>query len=251
MKICLVQTDVFWEQKEANFAELEEKLSGLDKTVNLVVLPEMFSTGFSVNTASLAEHPHTNTYKWLYQQAKRLDATIAGSFIIKEEGAIKNRLMAVSPNGVISEYDKQQLFSYGEETKLFTAGNSQRVFNVADFKCSGLICYDLRFPEVARNIKTAYDCLIYVANWPTKRIEQWKKLLVARAIENQCYVVGVNRVGIDGNGWEYNGQSMVVDFNGDIFVELGSVEKLAIVELDKVALDEYRNRLPFLKDIKN
>ena len=251
MKICLIQTDIFWEQKEANFAELEEKLSGLEESVDLIVLPEMFSTGFSVNSASLAEHPHTNTYKWLHQQAKRLNATIAGSFIIKEDGAIKNRLMTVSPEGVISEYDKQQLFSYGAETKLFTAGVKQAIFTVADFNCSGLICYDLRFPEVARNIDTVYDCLIFVANWPTKRIEQWKKLLVARAIENQCYVVAVNRVGIDGNGWEYNGQSMVVDYNGDVIVELGSEEKMKIVDLDKAALDEYRNKLPFLKDIKS
>ena len=130
---------------------------------------------------------------------------------------------------------------------LFTAGNKQAIFPVADFKCSGLICYDLRFPEMARNIGTAYDCLIYVANWPTKRIEQWKKLLVARAIENQCYVVGLNRIGIDGNGWEYNGQSMVVDFNGDVIAELGSEEKLSVVELDKDALEEYRNEATFFE----
>lgn len=250
MKLCLVQTNIFWEQKEANFAEIEEKLSALTESVDLIVLPEMFSTGFSVISASLAEHPHTNTYKWLQQQAKRLQATLVGSFIIKNEEGIKNRLMAVSPQGVISEYDKQQLFSYGEETKLFTSGKKQSIFSVADFRCSGLICYDLRFPEVARNINTAYDCLIYVANWPKKRIEQWKKLLVARAIENQCYVVGLNRVGTDGNGWEYNGQSMVIDFNGDVIADLGSEEKLEIVKLDKTALDDYRERLPFLKDIK-
>lgn len=250
MKLCLVQTNIFWEQKEANFAEIEEKLSALTESVDLIVLPEMFSTGFSVNSTSLAEHPHTNTYKWLQQQAKRLQATLVGSFIIKDEEGIKNRLMAVSPQGVISEYDKQQLFSYGEETKLFTSGNKQSIFSVANFQCSGLICYDLRFPEVARNINTAYDCLIYVANWPKKRIEQWKKLLVARAIENQCYVVGLNRVGTDGNGWEYNGQSMVIDFNGDVIADLGSEEKLEIVTLDKAALDDYRERLPFLKDIK-
>ncbi len=251
MKICLVQTDIFWEQKEANFAELEEKLSGLEESVDLIVLPEMFSTGFSVNTASLAEHPHTNTFKWLQQQAKRLQATLVGSFIIKDEEGIKNRLMAVSPQGLISEYDKQQLFSYGDETNLFTSGTKQAIFPVADFKCSGLICYDLRFPEIARNIGTAYDCLIYIANWPSKRIEHWKKLLAARAIENQCYVVGLNRIGTDGNGWDYNGQSMVVDFNGDIVAELGAEEKLTIIELNKAALEEYRKKLPFLKDIKS
>lgn len=250
MKVCLVQTDVYWEQKEANFAELEEKLSEIVEAVDLVILPEMFSTGFSVNSASLAEHPHTNTFKWLHQQAQRLKTTIVGSFIIKENGAIKNRLMTVSSKGVISEYDKQNLFSYGDETKLFTSGSSRSQFNVKDFNCSGLICYDLRFPETARNIGATYDCLLYVANWPTKRIEQWKKLLTARAIENQCYVVGVNRIGTDGNGWEYNGQSMVVDFNGDVIADLGSEEKLEIVDLDKAALDEYRERLPFLKDIK-
>ena len=249
MKVCLLQTDIFWEQKEANMASIEEKLSEVED-IDWLILPEMFTTGFSVNSKVLAEHVETNTFKWMKQQALRYDAVVSGSFITKSAEGIRNTLLSVSSKGIINEYHKKNLFTYGGESDLFSPGNSKQTFQVREFDCLGLICYDLRFPEWSRYGNPIYDVLFFVASWPKARIEQWTALLRARAIENQCYVVGVNRVGVDGTGLEYNGQSIVFDCTGKELVNLGDKETVKVVELDFDVLKQYRRKIPFLEDIK-
>ena len=183
------------------------------------------------------------------QQALRLNAVVSGSFITKDNDGVKNSLLSVAAKGILSKYDKQNLFSFGGESELFTKGDSKSITRVKDFDCLGLICYDLRFPETSRYGKPPYDCLFYVANWPAQRSDQWLALLKARAIENQCYVIGVNRVGEDATGLLYNGNSVVFDFAGNELLNLLSNDTIQVVELDKQKLLEYRSKLPFLKDI--
>lgn len=248
MKVCLLQTDIFWEEKEANMASIEENLSEVED-VDWIVLPEMFTTGFSVNTKSLAEHKETTTFKWMKQQAQRYNAVVSGSFITKSAEGILNTLLSVSPDGILNEYNKKNLFTYGGEADLFSSGNSKTAFRVKEFDCLGFICYDLRFPEWSRYGQPTYDVLFYVASWPKPRIEQWTALLKARAIENQCYVIGVNRIGVDGTGLEYNGQSVVFDCTGKELLSLGDQESVKVVDLDLQLLKEYRKKIPFLKDI--
>lgn len=251
MRVCLVQTDIFWEKKEANMASIEEQLTELDSSVDWVILPEMFTTGFSVATDKLAEHLETNTFRWMKQMASRLGAVVSGGFVTKDASGIHNTLLSVSPNGgIIGKYDKHNLFSFGGESELFTAGQKKSLFKVKDFDCLGLICYDLRFPEWSRYGDPEYDVLFYVASWPKPRIEQWRALLRARAIENQCYVVGVNRLGVDGTGLEYNGQSVVFNCKGDLVLDLVDDQRLGVVDFDINELKNYREKIPFLKDIK-
>ena len=250
MKVCLVQTDIYWEQKEANYASIEEKLAELDENVDWIILPEMFTTGFSVRNSALPEHPETTTYRWMQQQAKRFDAVVSGSFIAKDADGTKNSLLSVSSNGIENKYDKRNLFSFGGEDELIVPGDTKSSFLIKGFKCLGLICYDLRFPEWARFGNPEYDCLFFVANWPETRKEHWVALLKARAIENQCYVVGVNRIGVDGVGLSYSGNSVVFDYEGKEIVSLGSEDAIGVVELNLEKLNEFRSSVPFLKDIK-
>lgn len=255
--LSLIQTPLAWEDKSRNLAHLEEKISKLAGKTQLVLLPEMFSTGFSMRPAALAETMDGSTVNWMKTIAARYRVLLVGSLIIEdgndETGAARyfNRLLWVLPTGQIGHYDKRHRFAYAGEDQHYTAGNRRFVASVNGWKVHCQICYDLRFPVWARQTPgTApeYDLLIYVANWPERRSHAWKTLLQARAIENQCYVAGVNRVGDDGNGIAHAGDSMIVDPLGQIVAHLSNVEDNITCTLHKKDLQEVRDRFPFWKD---
>lgn len=245
LRITLVQSDLYWENPTANLAMFEEKISGLTGQTDLIILPEMFNTGFST---SYSEPMNLTTHKWMKQMAAQTGAIIAGSAGIREKNENHNRLLWVHPSGETRHYDKKHLFKYGGEHEKFSPGNSRLISAAKDFNINTLICYDLRFPVWSRNTDNGFDVLIYVASWPEPRIEAWSTLLKARAIENQCYVAGVNRIGADGNGLKYNGQSALIDFKGQVIEQLGDQEIVKTIEISKAPLVEFRNQFPFYKD---
>lgn len=251
MQVSLIQTALQWELPDANRAMLAGKISPLAGRTDLIVLPEMFPTGFSMNAERLAEPPGGLTFEWMGEQARKTGAAIAGSFICRAENRYFNRLLWMQPDGNFSFYDKKHLFTLAGEHEIFTPGNAQLTVEWKGFRIRPLICYDLRFPVWARQPlqeNERYDILIYVANWPQRRVHQWKALLVARAIENQCFVIGVNITGTDGNGLEYTGDSMVIDFSGSILTTGFSTEQALSTDLDLAKLHSYRMQLPFLND---
>ncbi len=260
LTVTLIQTGLQWENKAANLQMLEKKIKAIPGKTQLVVLPEMFSTGFSMNAAKLAEAMEGETVQWMKNLARESKIILTGSIIIKEEDHFYNRLIWMLPDGHYGVYDKRHCFSYAGEEKYYTHGNKRLIASVNDWKINLQICYDLRFPVWARQTppplrpekglggEAEYDLLIYVANWPERRILAWKTLLPARAIENQCYVVGVNRVGNDGNGIYHNGESMVVDPLGTILYSKEDTEDVFTITMDKEGLNEIRNKYPFLDD---
>jgi omega-amidase len=249
VRIAIIQTTLFWEDKQANLNMLESKIQELDASVQLVILPEMFSTGFSMNAKTLAETMDGKTMQWMQALSSKKRIIIIGSLIIEEEGKFYNRLIWMMPNGNMGYYDKRHLFAYAGEDKHYHAGQKRLIASVNGIKINLQICYDLRFPVWARpQDEEEYDVLIYVANWPEKRSHAWKSLLTARAIENQCYVVGVNRVGKDGLGNTYCGDSSVIDPMGQIIYQKAEAEEVFVVTLEKSVVVEVRNKLPFLRD---
>lgn len=250
LTITIVQTSLHWEDKEANRAMLENKLTMLPEGSQLVLLPEMFTTGFSMNTL-LAENMDAETIVWMKQIAAQKKIILAGSAIIKENSVYYNRLLYVLPNGDVGIYNKRHLFAFADENNFYTPGKSKLVTAVNGWKINWQICYDLRFPVWARQPSEAgsiYDILINVANWPAKRNSAWRSLLIARAIENQCYVIGVNRTGTDAKLHEYCGNSMVIDPLGNVILDAGDKEALYTVTLQKEELLNIRNQFPFLND---
>ncbi|MBS1644015.1 MAG: amidohydrolase [Bacteroidetes bacterium] len=250
--ITLLQTDIVWEDKAKNIAQYTAALAGIKGQKEIVVLPEMFTTGFSMNPTDLAEDMEGTTIAWMRDIAQAHKIILCGSLIIKEEGNFYNRLVWMQPNGQYYSYDKRHLFAFAGEDEPYTAGDKKIIVQVNGWRICPLICYDLRFPVWARNIEQhgepLYDVLLYVANWPSKRTVAWKTLLQARAIENQCYCVGVNRVGIDGKEIPYEGASSVFGPLGElIWQQVGEVAIQTIV-LDQEHLAEVRRNLPFLKD---
>jgi omega-amidase len=213
-------------------------------------LPEMFSSGFTMNPKMVAEKMDGETISWLQHLAKAKNCAITGSLVIEESGNFYNRLVFVFPNGEIKTYDKRHLFTLAGEDKVYTAGTEKLIVEYKGFKICPLICYDLRFPVFARNVEN-YDLLIYVANWPKPRVNAWDILLKARAVENMSYVIGVNRIGNDKNNLEYVGHSQAVDFLGNYLAEPKENEGIFIVELDKEKLLETRSKLAFLEDKDN
>lgn len=251
LAITIIQTQLHWENKKANIAMLEGKINAIKEKTAVVVLPEMFTTGFSMNPASLAEKMDGNTIKWMKKIAAAKKIILTGSIIAEEDGKYYNRLVWMLPNGEYGFYDKRHLFAYAEEHKCFTPGSKRLIASVNGWKLNMLICYDLRFPVWSRQSgpsQPEYDVLIFVANWPEKRSLAWKTLLQARAVENQCYVVGVNRVGEDGNGIKYVGDSMIVSPAGEIEYQKTNDEDLFTYTLEKEKLEEVRKRFPFWKD---
>lgn len=249
--ITLVQYDIVWENKEQNLKKLNDIIYNISKQTDLILLPEMFQTGFSMNAEPLAESMEGSTIKWMQEKAKEKNSYVAGSFICKDDGKYYNRFVVVSHEGVLKYYNKRHSFGLGKENENYTAGNERITFEINGFKICPLICYDLRFPVWSRN-NIGYDVLLYVANWPTRRSFAWKQLLIARAIENQCFVVGVNRIGIDGNNIEHTGDSLVLNPDGNaIWNAKENTQEVQTIELDLAYLQKFRNDLPFLKDGDN
>jgi omega-amidase len=247
MKIALIQSDLYWEDASSNRKNFESKINQIDSGVNLVVLPEMFSTGFTMNASEVAETMQGETVLWMQSMAKQKQLAIVGSLIITEEGKYYNRMLFVFPNGEIQQYDKRHLFSLAGEHKYYEAGTQKVIVEYLDWKICLQICYDLRFPVFARNTEN-YDLLLYVANWPKVRTNAWDALLKARAIENLSYVVAVNRVGLDANEYEHIGHSQVIDFLGNPVLDPQEKEGVFIVEVDKKPMLETRKKLDFLSD---
>jgi len=259
LTISTLQTNLHWENKAANLLMLEEKIESLRGNTEVVVLPEMFSTGFSMNAADLGETMSGPTVEWMKKLSNENKLIITGSVIIEEEKKYYNRLIWMMPDGSYGVYDKRHLFSYSGEDKFYTPGNKRLITSVKGWKINVQICYDLRFPVWARQSYASnqnkdqersheYDVLVYVANWPERRSHAWKTLLCARAIENQCYVIGVNRVGLDGNDIFYSGNSLVIDPLGEVLYHMADEEDIFTVTFQKEKLEEVRTRFPFFKD---
>jgi omega-amidase len=248
LSVALIQTDLFWEDVTANLSSLEEKIAALSEEPDVIVLPEMFNSGFTMNPA-VAEPMGLQTTQWMKQVAARTGALVIGSFAVKEDQKFYNRLLGVKPDGTLACNDKRHLFSIGKEHLAYTAGTSRLMIAWKGWKICPLICYDLRFPVWSRNLTAdPYDLLIYVANWPAKRANAWNTLLRARAIENQAYVVGVNRIGRDGNDLEYRGDSAALDYLGEPALLLGSAQTEKSVSFSKKDLENYRVSFPALAD---
>lgn len=249
LTITTVQAALHWEDKLKNLKMFDAMFENIENT-DLIILPEMFNTGFSMQSDLLAESMNGETVEWMKANSKRYNAAICGSLIIKENDHFFNRLIFVEPNGAISYYDKQHLFSMGDEDKHYSAGNKSLILNYNNWRINLLICYDLRFPESLRNTsENPYDLAIVVANWPDKRIEHWDVLIRARAIENQCYMVGVNRVGLDGNEIIHSGHSQVIHPFGEILYTSDESEINTLI-LSRNELNFNRRAFPFIKDIK-
>ena len=244
LRITVIQSNLYWENIGANLAMFEEKIARLEKQTDIIVLPEMFTTGFTMNAKALAEPMNFTTFKWMKQQAAQTGAVVTGSFIVKENTNFYNRLIWMQPDGRYFVYDKRHLFRMAEEHLVYASGKEKLLVEWKGWKIRPLICYDLRFPVWSRNRKNEYDVLIYVANWPETRRLPWKALLQARAIENLSYVVGVNRVGEDGKGIFYKGDSGIISPKGEWIWEKESEETVFTYSLSKAELDTFRTKFP-------
>ena len=251
ISITLIQSDLAWEDKAANLLQFEKKINSIKEASQIIVLPEMFSTGFSMKPSVLAEKMDGETVQWMKRIAAEQKKIITGSVIIEEDQQYFNRLLWVLPNGTVGVYDKRHRFAFAGEDNFYTAGNKRLITSVNGWKINTQICYDLRFPVWARQQskeEPEFDVLLYVANWPERRSHAWKSLLIARAIENQCYVIGVNRVGKDGNGIEHSGDSILIDPLGEVLYTKAQIEEISTHELSKEKLLEVRSKFPFWKD---
>lgn len=260
LSITTIQTNLHWENKESNILMLEKKIFGIKEKTNIVVLPEMFTTGFSMKPKIFAEKMDGASVSWMRKIAKEKGVILTGSLIIEEEGKYYNRLIWMLPNGQLGYYDKRHCFSLAGEDEHYTPGSKRLIASVGGWKINLCICYDLRFPVWTRQViqeepeveaGLEFDVLIYVANWPEKRSHAWKTLLQARAIENQCYVVGVNRIGNDGNELYHGGDSMVVDPLGEKIYHKEYEEDVHTTILGKGFLDKVRSNFPFWRDADN
>lgn len=247
MKIALIQSSLVWENPEANRNHFEEKINAITEDFNLIVLPEMFTTGFTMDPAKVAETMGGKTVLWMQSLAKAKNAAITGSVVIEENANFYNRMLFVFPSGEIQHYDKRHLFTLAGEDKVYSRGTQKLIVEYLGWKICPFVCYDLRFPVFSRNVEN-YDLLIYVASWPKTRIKAWDTLLSARAIENMSYVVGVNRTGEDQNGYAYVGHSQAVDILGEYVLEPRESEGVFFVELNKEKMMETRLKLGFLSD---
>ena len=259
MKVSLVQTQLFWEDKEKNLDHFERLLQTIHEPVNLIVLPEMFTTGFTMQPSTHAENADGSALNWMKKQATLKNAVITGSVAVTEHGKFYNRLFWVDPNGEVKTYNKRHLFRLAGEDLLYTAGNEKIIVSSGGWKILPLICYDLRFPVWSRNVyrksvtgepgQWDYDILVYVANWPEVRNYPWKQLLIARAIENQCYVIAVNRIGKDGNGFDHSGDSVVINPRGEVISETRAhQESVETITLNRGYLNEFRRNFPVGED---
>jgi predicted amidohydrolase len=247
MKVALIQTNIIWENPSENRKILEEKIQTLKESVDLILLPEMFTSGFTMHPNLVAETMNGATILWLKEIAKAKNCAITGSLVITENGNFYNRLVFVFPNGEIQHYDKKHLFTLAGEDKVYTSGMEKVIVNYNNWKICLQVCYDLRFPVFSRNTEN-YDVLIYVASWPKVRTNAWDILLKARAVENLSYAIGVNRIGTDNNDFEYIGHSQIIDELGNFIIEPTENEGVFIADLDRNKMLETRNKLNFLND---
>lgn len=248
LRVSLVQTELAWQHPEANRSHFAELLQGLAGQTDLVVLPEMFTTGFMMTPETHAENYGGATFTWLQEQAQHLNAAICGSVATAENGQYTNRFMFATPDGVMQFYDKRHLFRMGDEVNHYSAGLERKTFHYQGWRILPQVCYDLRFPVFMRN-RNDYDMALVVANWPAVRRKPWRTLLQARAMENQSYVVGVNRVGTDGLGLAYSGDSLAVDFKGELLIDQAEgVTFVETIRLDLAALKQFREQFPAWMD---
>ena len=250
MKLAILQTDLVWENPIYNRLTIESKILSCDKKFDLLVLPEMFTSGFTMNPERVAETTEGETIQWLKNLAKAKKTAIMGSLVIAENGSYYNRLVFVTRKGILAHYNKRHLFTLAGEEKIYTKGTEKVIIEYKKWKICPQICYDLRFPVFSRNTEE-YDLLIYVANWPKPRIQAWNTLLKARAMENMCCVVGVNRVGKDANGMNYTEQSQVLDELSNELISPFEENDLKVITLSKTKMHNNRNKLGFLKDKDN
>lgn len=254
LKITLIQTGIHWHSIEANLSMFEEKIWKIREPTDLIILPEMFNTGFSMEVKGLSEPMNSKTFRWMKQQSAQTKAVVTGSFIVNEGGVFYNRLIWMTPGGSYDIYDKRHLFRMAEEHHSFGSGASRLIKELKGWKICPLICYDLRFPVWSRNRwdeksgSMDYDLLVYIANWPAARVNAWNILLQARAVENLCFVAGVNRIGMDGNEIEYNGNSAVVNPKGEHVWKNEGEEEIKTIILSHEELSRYREKFPAYLD---
>jgi len=248
LTVTLIQTELDWEDVAANLRRFDRLIDSLQVATDLIVLPEMFTTGFSMNAAALAENMNGRAVGWLRETARRTAAAVVGSIIVVDDGRFYNRLCWASPDGELATYDKKHLFRYAGEDRVFAAGDAPILVALKGWRIRPFVCYDLRFPVWTRNTNRTYDLALFVANWPQRRAEHWKVLLQARAIENQSYVIGVNRIGTDGNGLYHSGDSSVIDPIGTILFRSAHAPCVFTLPLERDRLDDYRQSFPAWKD---
>jgi omega-amidase len=263
LKVTIIQSDLNWENKEKNLEMFSDKIASISETTDLIILPEMFTTGFSMSPEKFAEPMSGATVNWMKQKAKEKNCVITGSFICEDNGKHFNRLVWMNTDGTYSTYDKRHLFRMGDEDNHYGIGQKKIIVELKGWKICPLICYDLRFPVWARNkkvelsnkdqeskqVSAAYDLLIYVANWPERRVHPWKTLLLARAIENQSYVVGVNRIGNDGHDIYHSGDSAAINFKGEVISKIQSKQEvIETIVLNYKELEEFRKMFPVMLD---
>jgi len=246
MKIALLQSDLIWHKASVNRANFEKMIDEMAEDVELVLLPEMFTTGFTMHPEEVAETMHGETINWMTKIAAEKKTAIAGSIVIRENEKNYNRFIWINPDGSLHKYDKRHLFNPAGEGEVYTCGNEKSIVSYKGLRFCLNICYDLRFPAWSRN-REDFDCLIYVASWPLTRIHHWQTLLRARAIENQCYVLAVNRLGVDENNFEYNGHSAAIAFDGSTLIE-NADPGILYASLDKASMKQYKEKLPFFRD---
>jgi len=248
LKIALIQSDLFWENPEQNRINFNKKIEAISEDVDLIVLPEMFTSGFTMNASIVAETMNGDSIVWLKKLAREKNTAITGSLVISEDNNYYNRSVFVHPSGKIETYDKRHTFTLAGEHNVYTAGIKKTIIDYRGWRICPLICYDLRFPVWARNTEN-YDILLYVANWPKPRINAWDALLKARAIENMSYCIGVNRIGVDDTGHNYPGHSGCYDVLGEQITNMQpNKEQTQIISLSKTTIEKYRNKLNFLND---
>ena len=254
LKTTLIQSDLYWQDVDANLAMFEEKIWEIEESTDIIILPEMFNTGFSMNVEHLAEPMNFKTFRWMNQMAQQKNAAVIGSYIIKESTKYYNRLFWVEPDGNFDFYDKRHLFRMGDEHLTYSEGKKRMIRFFRGWKIMPQICYDLRFPVWSRNQydknvgELEYDLLIYAANWPAPRTEVWDTLLKARSLENQCFTIGVNRTGSDEMGISYNGHSAVFDFTGQLLNKVSNKPTIQTVKLNLDELKSFRDKFPAFLD---